>query len=289
MHRRHGWHALFGLAIALMAALPARAAPQRVVSVFLCTDEYVFRLVPKARIAALSVLAADTHPTVSTIAGKVQGIPLVRPTAEAVLAKHPDLVVLYEATNPRLRAHLVDAGVAVLDVPWANSLADVRRITLMLGRRLGAEDRARALLAEMDAKLAAARVAAVHPPVSALIYEPNGYATSDRVGDAIMQASGLRDVAASLAVTRMGRIPVEGVLAAAPSLLILNASREGGPALADAAIKNPALAALKDRSLIVRTSLTPLLCPGPWSADVAPDFVRLGHEAARLAREKPGH
>jgi iron complex transport system substrate-binding protein len=277
------------MAAILAGIAPARAAPPRIVSVFLCTDEYVFRLVPKDRIAALSVLAGDTHPVVSTIADKVGGIPLVRASAEAVLAKHPDLVVMYKGTNPRLRALVTDAGVKILDVPWATSLADVRRITLMLGDALGASARARAMLKAMDTKLAAARAAAPHRPVSALIYEPNGYVTADAVSDAILAAGGLRNAAGALRQTRLGRIPVEAVVAAAPRLLILNASREGGPALADAALRHPALAALKGRALIVRASLTPLLCPGPWSADAAGEFARLARHAAQLAMPRAGH
>lgn len=272
----------------LCAAAPAYAAPQRVVSVFLCTDEYVFRMIPRERIAALSVLAGDTHPVVSTIADKVKGIPLVRASAEAVLAKHPDLVILYKGTNPRLRALIATAGVKVLDVPWANSLADVRKITMMLGRAFGAEDRAQAMLAEMDAKLAAARAEAPKPPVSILIYEPNGYATADGVSDEILRASGLVNAAARMHATRLGRIPVEAVVAAAPQLIVLNAAREGGPARADAVLSHPALAALKGRSLIRKTSLTPLLCPGPWSADAAGEFAHMAREAARLAKPGPG-
>lgn len=290
MRMNHSSHVLGWLALAFLAGLlPAAAAPQRVASVFLCTDEYVFRLLPRARIAALSVLAGDTHPTVSTIAGKIKGITLVRPNAEAVLGVHPDLVVLYRGANPRLKSHLVAAGVKVLDVPWANNLADIRKTTRMLGKALGAEKRATAMLAAMDAKLAAARAAAPHPPVSALIYEPNGYTASDAVTDAMMRAGGLSNAAKSMPMNRLGRISVESVLAAAPQLVILNAAREGGPALADAAIRHPALAALKGRSLIVEASLTPLLCPGPWSADAAGDFAHMAQKAARLAKPKPTH
>src|SRR3954462_9437652 len=75
---------------------PARAAgPHRIVSAFLCTDEYVLRLVSRNRIAAVSYLAADTHPVVSTIVKQAKGIPVVRASAEQVLALQPDLVVTY--------------------------------------------------------------------------------------------------------------------------------------------------------------------------------------------------
>lgn len=289
MRARHNRHVFLILAAFLAAALPARAAPQHVVSVFLCTDEYVFRLVPREHIAALSVLAGETHPAVSTIWDKVTGIPQIRPSAEAVLSLHPDLVVLYEGTEPRLRSHLIETGVKVLDVPWAKSLADVRKIALMLGARLGAEARARALLKEMDAKLAAARAAAPNPPVSTLVYAPNGYAAVDGAGAEIMRAAGLADAARALHPTRQGTLPVEAVITAAPELLILNALPEETPARADIALRHPALTALKGRTYIARAALTPLLCPGPWSADAAGPFAAMAVKARALAAARHAH
>jgi iron complex transport system substrate-binding protein len=273
----------------LLWAAPAVAAPQHVVSTTLCTDEYVFRLLPRERIAALSFLAGATDPVVSTIADKVKGIALIRPSAETVLTEHPDLVVMYQGSDPRLRAHLLDAGVKMLEVPWANSLADVRKITLMLGGKLGVPERARALLKAMDEKLAAARAAAVSPPVSTLIYEPNGYVTADSLSNEILAAGGLRDVAGRMHPTRMLTVPVETVVAEAPELLIFNASREAAPARADLVLQHPALQALRGRSLVVHASLVPLLCPGPWSADVAGEFARMGREARALAERRGRH
>ncbi|HXL98429.1 MAG TPA: ABC transporter substrate-binding protein, partial [Rhizomicrobium sp.] len=223
MRLKHGWHVAF-IATALMQAAPAFAAPQHVVSLLVCTDEYVFRLLPRERIAALSYLAADRHPVVSTIADEVKGIPLIRQTAEAVLAQHPDLVVTYQGVNQNLHELMRAAGVPVLDIPWANSLDDVRRVTRLLGERLGEPARADALLAQMDRQLAA--VHAVSPPVATLIYEPNGYVTADGVTDEIMAASGLRNVGGEMHQTRLGTVPVESIVAMPPELLILNDSRE---------------------------------------------------------------
>ena len=278
--------------LALCAALtvqPAWAAPQRVVSVNLCTDEYVFRLLPRARIVALSVLAGDKHPIVSTITDDVKGITLIRSDAEDVMSRNPDLVVMSEGANPRLRAHLVEAGIPILEVPLANSLADIRRITTSLGEVFAVQPRAAALLAQMDSRLNAANKRAQTPPITTLIYEPNGYITANGVTDEILAASGLRDVAASMHPTRMGTLPVEAVVAAAPELLILNNSHEGAPAQADAILRHPALALLKGRTLIAHASLTPLLCAGPWSADAAQEFSKLGAEARALARGPARH
>lgn len=284
MRFAHGWPITIA-AVACMLATPLPAAPKRVVSGFLCTDEYVFRLLPRDHIAALSFLSADRHPVVSTIADRVKGIPLVHASAEEILARRPDAVVLYAGTEPRLHAQLASAGVPVIDVEWASSLADIRRITLKLGHALGEDGRAHSLVEAMDAKLLVS--VAQRSPVSTLIYEPNGYATSDRVTDEILAAAGLEDVAARSGATRSGTIPVEAVVASPPQLLLFNASDASRPSLAGLVLRHPALDALAARVKIAHVSLTPLLCPGPWSVDVLPQLESLGREARALAPPKP--
>lgn len=286
MRLPHASHA-FVLCAALCSPAAARdphpSAPRRIVSTFLCTDEYLFRLVSPSRIAALSYLAAATDPVVSTIAGQVHGIPSVRASAEQVLTLHPDLVITYENTNVRTTQLLRAAGVNVLELPWAQSLADIRRITRMLGDRLGERRRAEALIAQMDADLRSARAQAPRPPVRTLLYEPNGYATGGGVTDEILSAAGLVNIAHDAHATRAGTVPMEAVLVAAPQLLILNGEREVAPARADLALQHPALESAAAHAFVVRKSLTPLLCPGPWSARLAGALAEWGRKAQVLA------
>ena len=282
-----------GFPVALLMAMflcvqPAIAAPHRIVSTFLCTDEYVFRLVPRAHIAALSFLAADTHPVVSTIRDKVNGIRLTRGSAEEVMSLDPDLVVMYRGTNPRLKTQLLEAHIPFVEVAWANSLADVRAVTRDLGASLGAQERAAKLIAQMDKTLAAASAIAPRPPVRTLIYEPNGYANSGGVTDDILHVAGLADIASQMGQTRVGTIPVETVVATPPELLILNAQHEGAPSRGDLILHHPALRALPHSTMLAGAALTPLLCPGPWSADAAAPLARLGREARKLAPASPG-
>lgn len=279
MRRVH--ETLICIAVAMIAAAASAAgAPKRVVSTFLCTDEYVFRLLPRERIAALSYEAVDRRPVVSTIADQAKGMRVIRPSTETVLALHPDLVVMYAGTNQRLRINLKSLGVPVLDVPWANGLKDIRAVTTMLGDRLGAPQRARALLATMDAKIAAAEAKAPRPPVGAILYEPQGYATVQGVTQEVMTIAGIKDVAPAGAMTRTGQLPVEAVIAAAPELLILGGEARSGSARAYAILHHPALRALEGHTTMAFANLTPLLCPGPWSLDSA---AKLG-ELARQAR-----
>ncbi|MGD0141812.1 MAG: ABC transporter substrate-binding protein [Rhizomicrobium sp.] len=287
MRLTHGIHAS-ALMAAFLSVQPANAAPQRIVSTFLCTDEYVFRLVPRARIAALSFLAADTHPIVSTIRDQVKGIPLTRGSAEEVMSLNPDLVVMYRGTNPRLKAQLMESHIPFVEVAWANSLADVRAVTRDLGASLGAPQRAAELIAKMDEELADASSIAPRPAVRTLVYEPNGYANSGGLSDDIMHAAGLIDVASQMGQTRLGTIPVEAVVAAPPELLVLNAERDGAPSRGDLILRHPALRALPRSTMVAGAILTPLLCPGPWSVDAAAPLARLGRAARKLASASSG-
>jgi iron complex transport system substrate-binding protein len=285
------WQTKWLAAAACAAAnliLPAFAAPpaHRIVSTFLCTDEYVFRLVPRDRIAALSYEAVDRNPVVSTIVDAAAGMPVIRPSTEAVLARKPDLVVMYAGTNPRLHLSLNRLGVPVLDVPWANSLADVRAVTKMLGEKLGTPDRAAALLADMDRKLAAIRRDAPRPPVRTILYEPQGYATVQGVTEEVMQIAGLVNAAPPAQLTRSGQLPVEAVIAAAPELLILGGEERSGSARAYAILHHPAFKALQGKTHMEFAGLTPLLCPGPWSLDSGAPLAELGRKARALAPPK---
>lgn len=281
MSRWIEWTVKSGMAVIvlLMTGVPALADPRRVVSTDLCADEYVFRLVPKAHIAALSWLAGDRSPVVSTIVDEVNGIDLIRPSTEDVLALRPDLVVMFEGSNPRLRSHLAEAGIRIVDVPYADSLAEVRAATTKLGSELGNSHGADTLLAQMEGDLAVARMHAANPRVATLIYEPNGYATAGTLLNEILSAAGLANAAPTLNPTRAGTIPVEAVVAAAPRLLILNGNALAARSQAELVLHHPALAALRSGTLMVSLAMTPLLCAGPWSAHLAPDLAAEGRAA----------
>lgn len=264
--------------LCLSGVSPA-APPQRVVSTNLCTDEYVFRLVPRNHIAALSYEATDRHPVVSTIADQARGIPTIHPSVETVITLHPDLVVMYAGTENRLRRALLAEHIPVLDVPWDNTLDDIRKTTKMLGGKLGAPREAAAMLARMDRTLADAQAKAPARKVRVLFYQPNGYVMSGFYVDQILSQLGGTDMAAALHPGRSGTVPVEQVLSDAPDLLLLGSNSDSS--LAARPLHHPALKALK-HTLITTLDTRALLCPGPWVADAAAPLGVQIRQAARL-------
>lgn len=274
--------------VVLSATCALAAGPyRRVVSTNLCADEYVFRLVPRDRIAALSYMATDRHPQVSTLVEKAVGIPTLHPSAESVMAQHPDVVVMYGGVDLRLHQTLARLGIPVIDVPWADNLADIRVATIKMGVALGNRAGAEALLKDMDAKLTAVRAKAPVKPVRTIFYQPNGYVRTSTYTDEILSAAGGLDLATTFKPTPRGTVPVETVVAAAPDLLILGGESEAGAALAYRALHHPAFQALQGRTLMRFETLPQLLCGGPWVADVAEPFSSLVHAA--LAQKNPTH
>jgi hypothetical protein len=176
------------LCLALFLPASAPADTKRVVSLNLCTDEYLALLAP-ASIAALSPLASD--PSLSVVAGQAARLPRVRPDAEAVLQLHPDLVLAGEYGAQTVLAFLRHRGIRVVQVPEADDFTSVAAETYHLAAILHAETRGVALVAHMKAVLAG-----VVPRVRgrAILWQARGYSAGQgSFGDALLRAAGFAD------------------------------------------------------------------------------------------------
>jgi len=130
----------------------AKDAPARVVSLDYCADQFVLKFLPRSRILAVSP-DADKH--FSYMRESAAGIRQVRPLAEDVLSMGPDLVVTSYGGGPNAATFFERAGVSVLQVPIANNIEGVRQTVLDVAEGLGNADKGRAIVREMDARLAA--------------------------------------------------------------------------------------------------------------------------------------
>jgi iron complex transport system substrate-binding protein len=242
----------------LLTLTLAHAAP-RVVSLNLCSDQLLVLLAPE-QVAALTPLARD--PSLSFVAAQAARLPVVRPTAEAVLRLHPDLVLagLYGAQTTA--ALLEQEGLPVLRLDMPQDFAGIRQQTIQLATRLGVPARGVALIAAMDATLRELR----HPahPVTALAWEPRGYtAGPDTLMDTVLHAAGLVDIGTGR------RVGLEALLRHPPDLLVVPQA-SADPSLATDLLNDPAVAAIPRR--IVPAPLT--ICAGPFTAEAAALLAR---------------
>jgi iron complex transport system substrate-binding protein len=142
---------LFGLLAGGAAAEAAPAVAADVVSLDYCADQYVLELLPKDRILALS---PDAEEDFSYYRDRAAGMTRVRPVAEDVIVLGPRLVVRSYGGGHRALEFFARAGIAVLQVPYADELGAVRQALLDVARGLGVPERGTALALEMDARLA---------------------------------------------------------------------------------------------------------------------------------------
>jgi iron complex transport system substrate-binding protein len=240
--------ALAALCLLLMPATAARAGG--VVSLNLCADDFLMTLAPD-RVAALSPLARDK--AISAVADPAREKPWVRADAEAVLALHPDLVLAADYGAQATLAALRASGVRVERVGLPQNFAAIRDETRRLAAMLSAQQRGEAVLAAMDATLAAIPP---RPPLRALLLEPRGWTVGKHsLGQAVLQAAGLVDIGDGR------QWPLEAIAAHPPDEQVLPAAPDT-PSLASDLLRHPALRGVPFRT--VDPAL--LICGGPWTA-----------------------
>lgn len=237
------------LLVLCLLAGPAQA--QRVVSLNLCTDDYLVLLAP-AKIVALSPLARD--PALSAVADEAAKIPWVRPDAEAVLALHPDLILAGPYGAQTTLAALESRGLRVERTGFPQDFPAIRAETRRLAAILGVGATGETLLARMDARLAAVRP---RPPLRTIGLGPRGYAAGPgSLQDAVLRAAGLANIG------QAGRLSLEAVAAHPPALLVVGEAPKT-PSLATDLLLHPVLRGIPRKTFPPAT----MICAGPWTAD----------------------
>ncbi|MCY4199555.1 MAG: ABC transporter substrate-binding protein [Gammaproteobacteria bacterium] len=181
LHRfsaRGGWSTL-ALAVLLAGCgePPANISPepseipQRIVSLDYCADQYVLRLVERKRILAVSPHARREF---SYMRAAATGLPSVRPVAEDVIVRRPDLVVRSYGGGPQAAAMFARAGIAVHQLGWADDFPSILRTIREAAEALGSIARGQALVDETMKRLTRlSRHHAAIPP-TALYMTPAG-------------------------------------------------------------------------------------------------------------------
>ncbi|MEL7449982.1 MAG: ABC transporter substrate-binding protein [Pseudomonadota bacterium] len=146
--------------------------PMRIVSLDLCADQYVLKLVDRERILAVSPVATEDF---SYMRDAARGLPKVRPVAEDVLVLKPDLVVRAYGGGPNAAAFFERAGVPVLNVSWASDIPGVFDIIESLAAGMGEPARGAQVVTNMRARLE--RVASSARERAALYMTPSGVTT----------------------------------------------------------------------------------------------------------------
>lgn len=242
-------------ALALTACSPAappandlppgghEARPQRIVSLNLCTDQLLMQMVEPDRIAALTRLASD--PRSSAMAREARSHRTTRGSAEEVIALAPDLVLTGTFSTRATTAILRRLGYRVVEFAPESDFAAIRANIALLAQAVGEEARGAAMIARIDAALAALPPpgAPGERPVYA-DYDANGFTSGDgALVTAVANAAGFDTLGQRLGLGPAARLPLEAMLVARPDVIDLG-DDYGAPALATEILRHPAMAHL---------------------------------------------
>jgi len=258
--------------------------PQRIVSVLMATDEILLDLVAPERIAALCYLSRDKN---ALIAGRISAVrAFVDADPERIIALRPDLVFLASFTKQETKAMLQDTGIPVFTFHCFDTLEDIRKNILVVGAAVGEDEKAKALVSEMDRRLAA--VAAGQPPRDkwprALAFGHDGWvAGRNTTLTGILEAAGALNAAAEAGIEGHTQMSIEKVLTMDPDyLLVMTGSGAMGPQ-EGGLLSHPGMAGLRavreKRLLVVDANL--LSC-------VSHHVVKAVEEIARQLRPEGG-
>jgi iron complex transport system substrate-binding protein len=196
--------------------------PTRIVSVTLATDEILLALVEPSRLVGVTYLTDDER--VSNMTQEAAAIPhKVRADPEQIISLQPDLVFVASFLRGEFIRLLQAAGLVLFQFREYDSIAEIQQNIRLIGRVVGEEARADALVATMQARLQALaeRLRPVGDRPRVLYWGSQGY-TAGRLTsmDDLITYAGGENLAATYGIIGPANISAEQVLAMNPQVIV---------------------------------------------------------------------
>lgn len=238
------------------------APPQRIVSLNSCTDAILVELVAPSRISALSHWSRDPHGSI--IAERARRLPVTHGSAEEVAALRPDLVLTGQFGSAPLDRTLQRLGIPVVRTRTPFTVAESEAQIRSLASRVGEPGRGEALVARVEAALAAAAPRSAAPRVTALLLNPGGTTLGPRtLTGRLMTLAGLENIAARYGAGDWGQVGLERIIADPPRLLLSEPASGRAPGWSERITTHPALRAVRSRMTQAPLPERFLFCGGP--------------------------
>lgn len=253
------------LCLLLLGACARVAAPQHpladpaggIASINPCSDAILAEVADPAQIAALSAYSRNPASSSMDVA-LARRLPVTSGTVEELAALGPTLVVSGTFTPPATRNALARLGIPLVELPIAGSVEQSEAQVRELARIAGHPERGEAMVARIEAALAAAKPPP-GLPVSAVVWQSGGIVPGNTtlIAD-LLRRTGFASFSAARGLRQADYLPLERMLADPPRVIIA----AGGHGEEDRLLAHPALAALTHTS---RAPLDPSLlwCGGP--------------------------
>lgn len=222
-----------GAALALLClvgrAPAADSGPQHVMSLSMCTDALLLELLPAERIASVTYYSRDSSNSYQW--PQAARVRINWGTVEEVLAEKPDLVLAGTYTTPAARALLKKLHWPLLEVPPAADFEQIRAVTRQVAHALQRDAVGELMIAKMDSIL---RELAAKPRQLIRVAawgEGGSIPGRGTLFDAILNAAGGVNIAATLDGRAYTSFEVEQLIAARPDVLAYASNGTDSPGL----------------------------------------------------------
>ncbi|RME98420.1 MAG: ABC transporter substrate-binding protein [Alphaproteobacteria bacterium] len=243
----------------------AVAAPARVVSMNLCTDQLALMIARPGQLISVSYLARD--PEASALAQEASHIPVNHGQAEEIFLLRPDLVIAGTHTTRTSITLLRKLGIRVEEFPPADNLQTLRTNVRRMGELLERRQAANALLAGFDRRLMALANAMTSERPTIAPYYANAYTSgAGTLVDAVSAAAGLKNLGSRLRLRGTAKLPLEILALSRPDLVMLGRWHGQAAALAHEVFKHPALRHVMRHATAAMVPDRYLICGTPHTA-----------------------
>jgi iron complex transport system substrate-binding protein len=236
--------------------LTLNAPPKRIVSQTLGTDEILFAICPRDRIAGITELAFNHAYSKIVDEAKASGIKTIYGPEDIIVLK-PDLVFIASYSRGEMSALLRAAHAPVYRFSNFDRIEDVANNVRHLGYLIGEDAAAARVVTDMHERLTRARAKAAasgrRPRI--MTYDGSGYtAGRDTLFDDVIRQAGGVNVSAEHGAKGFGRVSGEQILEWQPEYLICGAKPGEADLVRRRLMDNPAIAsstAVKSGRLIL--------------------------------------
>lgn len=242
-------------------------APQRVVSMNVCTDQLVMLVAAPGQLYSVSYLA--TQPGASAMVEEAKNYPVNHGLAEEIFLMKPDLVVAGTYTTRATVSMLRRLGYEVEEFAPETSFEDVRINIRRMGVLLGQQERANGLIADLDNGLEKLKQDSPRRMVAAT-YSSNSYsAGSGSLSAAVIEAAGLENLGSRLGILGSGSLALEQLVLSDIDVLVATPRDYAAPALAQQNFVHPAYRAKAATSEVAAVRESDWICGGPFNLTAA--------------------
>lgn len=233
-----------------------------VVSINLCTDQWLILFQDKHTSYYFSPLALNKG--YNYLYSQVKKTQVILPSLDALILLNPSLILASQYSDKNLIHGLNNFGLSFAIIEPVTNFEGIRRNISRIGKLINKMDKANLLLHDFNKRLTiVAKDAKNRPNQTAIFYAPNGFTHGEgTIYNAILEASGLTNLATELGVKGHGYLSLETLLWNNPDIIILEDDFSNNDSLSQQMLKHPALNRLLNQSRLIFVNANKLSCAG---------------------------